>query len=104
MRKAIIKSIPIAALLLCALIVSACLDAAPDPPAVGPHGIEAAVRCLGDLESPPVQSLRCHSRLADPRIEVRWTAARLVFTAKRPVDLVAVVQRAADPSPPTFFA
>ena len=103
MRKAIIKSIPIAALLLCALMVSACLDAAPDPPAVGPHGIEAAARCLGDLES-PVQSLRCHSCFADPRIEVRWTAARLVFTAKRPVDLVAMVRRAADPSPPTFFA
>jgi hypothetical protein len=104
MRKAITKSIPFAAWMLCALIVSACLDAAPDPPAVRPHGIEAAARCLGDLESPAVQSLRSHSCFADPRIEVRWTAARLVFTAKRPVDLVAVVRRSADTSPPTFFA
>lgn len=98
------KSTPFAALLLCALLVSAFLDAAPDPPAVRPHGIEAAARCLGDLEGPAVQSLRSHSCFADPRTEVRWTAARLVFTAKRPVDLVAVVRRAADPSPPTFLA
>jgi len=87
--------------LLCTLLLCASLDTVPDPPAVRPCQIDIKTIPATDLEISPISSLSC-SGFAGPRIVVRWIALRQVLDIKRPVDLIALVQQAADPSPPVF--
>ena len=87
--------------LLCALLLCASLDTLPDPPAVRPCQIDIKTIPVTDLEISPISPLSC-SCFAGPRIVVRWIALRQVLDIKRPVDLIALVQQAADPSPPVF--
>jgi hypothetical protein len=91
--------------LLCALIVAACLDRLPDPPAINPSRIDARVLCLGnqlvsstyDQPDRVVDFAGSYSAVQYPVLEYVLQPSLLVYRS-------SVIRQAADPSPPQLVS
>lgn len=89
---------------LCAFVLTACLDALPDPPAVN-QKIEARSHTHGDMPSPPeLSSMKCDRGFLGVQAVVFRMAARQGFDSEQIPERVALVRQAADPSPPVLPA
>lgn len=95
------KSLAYIALVLSVLMVTASVDAVPDPPAVNPHSLD--LKIVGLLEVPDVSpELRLHgvpSSLA-LFLPLRHIDFIELVKSSRPSDEITRVSAAGDPSPP----
>ena len=95
------KSLAYIALVLSVLMVTASVDAVPDPPAVNPHSSEFKI--AGLLAVPDASpELRLYG--VSPCLAVFLPVRRVDFietvTSSRPSDQIARASAAGDPSPP----
>jgi len=87
--------------LLCAFILVASLDRAPDPPAVDPQGNRAKTLCLSKhLEGPFVLPRKWSRALSAPVFVVRWFDFARVFETDHAACSTCLMHQAADSSPP----
>jgi len=98
------KSLAYIALVLSALMVTASVDAVPDPPAVNPHSLDLKIVSL--LDVPDVfPELRLYG--VPPSLALFLPLRRVDFIetlkSSRPSDQIARVNTAGDPSPPVSF-
>ncbi|HTM13643.1 MAG TPA: hypothetical protein VL127_12045 [Bryobacteraceae bacterium] len=94
------KSLVYIALVLSVLMVTASMDAVPDPPAVNPHSLDLKIVGLEVPDASPEQ--RLHGVV--PCFAVFLPVRRFDFIETvqptRPSDQIAWVSAAGDPSPP----
>jgi hypothetical protein len=98
---AAMKPLVYIALVLSVLMVTASVDAVPDPPAVNPHSLD--LKIVGLLEVPDVSpELRLYG--VSPCLALFLPVRRVDFIeivkSSRPSDQIARVSVAGDPSPP----
>ena len=98
------KSLAYIALVLSVLMVTASVDAVPDPPAINPHSLD--LKIVGLLEVPDVSpELRLYG--VPPSFAPFLPLLRVDFieTVKlsRPSDGITRVSAAGDPSPPVLL-
>jgi hypothetical protein len=93
------KSLVYIALVLSVLMVTASVDAVPDPPAINPHSLD--LKAVGLLEVPDVSP---ELRGLSPYLALFLPLRRVDFIetvkSSRPSDQITRVNTAGDPSPP----
>jgi len=86
-----------------ALIVSASIDASPDPPAVNPHTANAKAACLREfIHGFCEQRLNCDSLCNSPPLPILGVRITEAVEPNRPSDWIVLAGHAADPSPPVL--
>jgi hypothetical protein len=92
----------LAAWVLCALIVAACLDAVPDPPAIKPSKVEALSGILqSGHESLPQLRWSFGFQVTHEHLPVRCGVSTLLVMTRGLADCAVLTRQAADSSPPS---
>jgi hypothetical protein len=100
LRNAITKRVSWAVLLLLVSMVAASVDAIPDPPAVAPHRVVAHVDRASVLPHPSNHQQKLSGTLSPAAPFPVWLRTAESTTEAIPVQRAAVLNRAADTSPP----
>jgi hypothetical protein len=83
-----------------ALMVTASVDAVPDPPAVNPHTVEVAFRLCEAPGGLCEGRSSCAWSSASSHFQIRWIAFTSACEPNLPGDWIVLTGQAADPSPP----
>jgi hypothetical protein len=97
------KSLSYVVFVLSALMVSASMDAVPDPPALTPHTVKAKAFCLREFVGAfREQRLTCNSLFISPHVTIHPVSPADATKPKRSSDWITLAGYATDPSPPVL--
>lgn len=96
------KSLSYVVFVLSALMVSASMDAVPDPPALTPHTVNVKALCLREFVGAFREQRLTYALFISPHVTIHPVSPADATKPKRSSDWITLAGYATDPSPPVL--